>query len=236
MHLQNARLNQLLATVQEQDRAELARELHDEIGPFLFSVGLDISAIHQTINRNHDIADQLTPRLEAIRTSVAHMQKHIKLILGRLRPTVLVDLGLARAMDNLIDFWRKRHPDVVFDLKMASESFGVQLDQGIYRIVRESLNNAFRHGRPSEIEIKIHLVEDDRVVAVDVVDDGGGMKPSNAAAGFGITGMHERAAMLGGTISVQNRGDGKGVAVSARLPRQSLSEFFIREAEGATLP
>jgi two-component system, NarL family, sensor histidine kinase UhpB len=233
MHLQNARLNQLLATVQEQDRAELARELHDEIGPFLFSVGLDISAIHQTINRNEDIAGQLAPRLEAIRASVAHMQKHLKLILGRLRPAVLLDLGLAQAMDNLIDFWRERHPDVVFDLKMARESFGERLDECIYRIVRESLNNALRHGRPSEIDIKIQMAADDTAVAVEVVDDGGGMKPSSAAISFGITGMQERAAMLGGTLSVENRGDGTGVAVIAQLPRRSPSESSIVEAEGA---
>jgi two-component system sensor histidine kinase UhpB len=223
MHLQNARLNQLLATVQEQDRAEFARELHDEVGPFLFSVGLDISAI-QTISRNGDVADQLAPRLEAIRASVVHMQKHLKLILGRLRPAVLLDLGLAQAMDNLIDFWRERHPDVVFDLKMARESFGERLDECIYSIVRESLNNALRHGMPSEIDIKIQTVVEDKSVMVEVVDDGGGMNPSNAAIGFGITGMQERAAMLGGTILVRNRGDGKGVAVNAQLPRPSSSE------------
>jgi two-component system sensor histidine kinase UhpB len=230
MQLQNDRLNQMLANVRDEDRAELARELHDEIGPFLFSVGLDISAIHRTLNRDEDISAQLAPRLEAIRASVAHMQKHLKLILGRLRSAVLLDLGLAQAMDNLIDFWRERHPDVVFDLKMTPESFGERLDEGIYRIVRESLNNALRHGKPNEIDIKIQLVKEDEV-AIDVVDDGGGMKPANAAVGFGIRGMQERAAMLGGTVSVQNRNDGKGVAVSARLSRHAPFKFSTGEAE-----
>jgi two-component system, NarL family, sensor histidine kinase UhpB len=232
MQVQNTRLNQQLATVQEEDRAELARELHDEIGPFLFSVGLDISAIQQAINRNENIAAQLASRLQAIRESVAHMQKHLKIILGRLRPTVLLDLGLAQAMDNLIDFWRERHPDVVFDLKMSPESFGERLDEGIYRIVRESLNNALRHGKPSEIDINIQLTADD-AVAVSVVDDGGGMNPADAPPGFGITGMQERAALLGGTVSVQNRSDGQGVAVNVRLPRRAPSELCTGEAEGA---
>jgi two-component system sensor histidine kinase UhpB len=138
-------------------------------------------------------------------------------------------------MDNLIDFWRERHPDVVFDLKMARESFGDRLDEGIYSIVRESLNNALRHGRPSEIDIKIQTVEDDKSVMIEVVDDGGGMKPSNSAVGFGITGMQERVAMLGGTILVRNRGDGKGVTVSAQLPRPRSSESSV-EVEGAILP
>jgi signal transduction histidine kinase len=88
---------------------------------------------------------------------------------------------------------------------------------------------------PSEIDIKIELGEDGRVVTIEVVDDGGGMKASNAAIGFGITGMQERAAMLGGTILVQNRGDGKGVAVTARLPRHGPSELCI-EVERAISP
>jgi two-component system, NarL family, sensor histidine kinase UhpB len=232
MKLQNVRLNEQLANVQEEERAELARELHDEIGPFLFAVSLDISAMHQITSKSEDISSQLAPRLEAIRTAIAHMQKHLKIILGRLRPTVLFDLGLAQAIDNLIDFWRRRHPDVVFDLNVVPESFGEPLDQGIYRIVRESLNNALRHGHPSEVDISIRLADND-TIAIEVVDDGGGMKSSDAAVGFGITGMQERAAKLGGTISVQNRSDGKGVVVSVRLPCQRRPESPKGEADGA---
>jgi two-component system, NarL family, sensor histidine kinase UhpB len=232
MKLQNARLNEQLANVQEEERADLARELHDEIGPFLFAVGLDISAIHQTVNANDGISAQLAPRLEAIRAAIAHMQKHLKIILGRLRPTVLLDLGLAQAIDNLIDFWKGRHPDVVFDLRVSPESFGELLDEGIYRIVRESLSNALRHGHPSEIDISIRFEVGD-TVAIDVVDDGGGMKPANAAVGFGITGMQERVALLGGTVSIGNRSDGKGVVVSARLPFHVPAGRPAREVEEA---
>jgi two-component system, NarL family, sensor histidine kinase UhpB len=229
MKVQNARLNEQLANVQEEERADLARELHDEIGPFLFAVGLDISAIHQIVSANDDISIQLASRLEAIREAIAHMQKHLKIILGRLRPTVLLDLGLAQAIDNLIDFWKGRHPDVVFSLKVTPESFAA-LDEGIYRIVRESLSNALRHGHPNEIDIRIEF-ETDHTVAIDVVDNGGGMKPPNAAVGFGITGMQERVTLLGGTISVANRSDEKGVVVSARLPFQTAPEFPAREVE-----
>jgi two-component system sensor histidine kinase UhpB len=222
MQLQNARLNEQLASVQEEDRAELARELHDEIGPFLFAVGLDIATIHQTVSANGgDVSAQLGPRIEAIRTAIAHVQKHLKIVLGRLRPSVALDLGLAQAMDNLVDFWRAREPTVEFALEVVPESFG-ELDDGIYRIAREGLSNALRHGHPSKIDISIRSATNG-TIEVDVVDDGGGMKSSNGTVGFGITGMQERAALLGGTISVQNRSDGKGVVVSARLPCQRPS-------------
>jgi two-component system, NarL family, sensor histidine kinase UhpB len=233
MQLQNARLNEQLANVQEEDRAELARELHDEIGPFLFAVGLDIATINQAVSADAGISAQLAPRLEAIRTAIAHMQKHLKIILGRLRPAVLLDLGLAQALDNSVDFWKGRHPNVVFDLKMAPENFSERLDEGIYRIVRESLSNALRHGHPSEIDISIQLGADDNV-EIDVIDDGGGLMPTTSAAGFGITGMQERAALLGGTVSVQNRDDGKGVVVRARLPLQSHQNLRQPESTFST--
>jgi two-component system, NarL family, sensor histidine kinase UhpB len=231
MQLQNSRLNEQLAKVQEEERADLARQLHDEIGPFLFAAGLDISAIHQTINENEDISARLAPRLAAIRAAISHMQKHIKIILGRLRPSVLLDLGLAQAIQSLIDFWRKRHPKIVFDLRMSPDSFDEPLDEGIYRIVRESVNNALLHGQPGKIDISIRLGADG-IVQIDVTDDGGGLKLSTGGVRFGIMGMRERAALLGGTISVQNRSDGKGVAVSARLPCQKSPGFSEGEAEG----
>ena len=147
------------------------------------------------------------------------MQKHFKIILGRLRPTAGLDLGLAPAMDNLIDFWRSREPNVVFNLKVVPESFGDLLDEGIYRIAREALSNALRHGHPTKIDINVRCTTND-TVEVEIVDDGGGMKSSNGAVGFGVTGMQERAALLGGTISVQDRSDRKGVVVSVRFPCQ----------------
>jgi two-component system, NarL family, sensor histidine kinase UhpB len=229
MQLQNTRLNEQLAKVQDEERAELARELHDEIGPFLFAVGLDIATIHQTLSTNGDVSAQLEPRLESVRAALAHMQKHLKIILGRLRPTAVLDLGLAQAMDNLIDFWRTREPNVAFNLKVIPESFGDMLDEGIYRIAREGLSNALRHGHPTKIDINVRSTTND-TVEVEIIDDGGGMKSSNGAVGFGITGMQERAALLGGTISVQDRSDRKGVVVSARFPCQKSAALRAADA------
>jgi signal transduction histidine kinase len=72
------------------------------------------------------------------------MQKHSAVTLGRSRPAVILDLGLPRTIDNLIDFWKRRHPKVVFDLEMSPERFGEPLDEGIYRIAQESLNSTLR--------------------------------------------------------------------------------------------
>ncbi len=223
MRRQNSRLNEQLHNVQEEERAGLARELHDEIGPFLFAVGLDVSSIHQMAKGERSLQRTLAPRLEAIRDAVAHMQKHLKVILGRLRPIALFDLGLPHAIDNIVDFWRARYPNVMFDVRICRENLGERLEEVVYQIVRESLSNALRHGHPSRVQVEIEAV-DGGAIGISVVDDGGGMSPTGSAIGFGITGMQERAALIGGTLTVCDRVDGKGVIVRAKLPLDRSAE------------
>jgi len=225
MKSQNDELNHRLAAVQERERADLARDLHDEIGPLLFAASLDIATIKQCLPV--DTAAKVAPRLEAIRDAVTEMQRHLKEILRRLRPAVLQDMGLAAAVDSIVAFWRVRHPHVVFDVDLPPDDFGEPLEGMIYRIINESTSNALRHGRPSRIEISVALGAE-HTLAVDVADDGGGM--DDAAAGFGITGMRERVALLGGTLTIRNRPEGSGVTVSARVPldRQAHLEETVR--------
>jgi two-component system, NarL family, sensor histidine kinase UhpB len=217
MKLQNDRLNEQLASVQEEERADIARELHDEIGPFLFAVGLDVAAMHQA--SKNDATTPLAPRIEAMREAIAHMQKHLKSILVRLRPPVFLDFGLAHAVDDVVGFWKARRPDILFDIEIPEESFGKLPDDCIYRIIRESLSNALRHGEPTRIDITA-LIEAENTVTVEVIDDGHGIMPPGPFVGFGVAGMRERAASLGGTLIVKNRVDSTGVIVRAEFPVQ----------------
>jgi two-component system, NarL family, sensor histidine kinase UhpB len=214
MEVRNRHLAEQLATVQDEERSDLARDLHDEIGPLLFAVSVDLASIRQ---QNESPSNPtIVPRLDAIRDAVGQMQRHVKSILGRLRPPTLLDLGPAHAVDNLIVFWKARYPAVVFDVDMPPDSFGPAIDEQIYRIIQESLNNALRHGRAQHIAIAVRL-DVDRVIAVDVSDDGVGFQAASGA-GFGLLGMQERVQSLGGTLSAGNRHDRSGVIVSARLP------------------
>jgi two-component system, NarL family, sensor histidine kinase UhpB len=218
MKAQNDQLNEQLESVQEEERADIARELHDEIGPFLFAVSLDVSAMQRVAKGR--AAAELAPRIDAVRDAIAHMQRHLKSILGRLRPTVLLDLGLAHAVESLVDFWKVRHPHIDFGVDIDQESFGRVLDDAIYRIVREALSNALRHGTPDHIGIAVRQQSED-IITVEIVDNGGGLSSPEPIAGFGITGMQERVALLGGTLVVGNRPGGGGVIVAARFPRRT---------------
>jgi two-component system sensor histidine kinase UhpB len=212
---QNKRLHEQLVTVQEEERADIARDLHDEIGPFLFSVEVDAAAIRHL--RERWIHDEIGPRIIRIQEAISHMQKHVKGILGRLKPAAVEELGLAHAVGNLAAFWQSRQPSLLFRIEVCEESFGETLDTTVYRLIQESLSNAIRHGSPSVIEIVVDKA-DGCVLAVRVQDDGGGLPEAPSGAGFGITGMKERVAALGGSLSVRNRFDCRGTIVVAHLP------------------
>jgi two-component system sensor histidine kinase UhpB len=212
---QNKRLQEQLATVQDEERADLARNLHDEIGPLLFAADVDAVAIDQLASAgNHS---EIPGRVGIIREAIGQMQRHVRDILGRLRPAVLLDLGLAHALDNLVSFWRAHRPNLNFRVDVPDESFGELLDGTVYRIVQESLGNAVRHGNPTTIEIDVKQTADG-AIDVRIVDDGGGLKSNGRPGGLGINGMQERAAALGGELEVRNRPDRRGVVVSARIP------------------
>lgn len=215
---QNKRLQEQLATVQDEERADLARDLHDEIGPLLFAADVDAVAIDQLAREGR--YEQVSEQVGVIRDAIGQMQRHVRDILGRLRPAMLLDVGLAHAIHHLVSFWRAHRPNLKFALSVPEEGFGEPLDGTIYRIVQESLSNAVRHGEPSLIEISV-AVEGNGIVTVSVTDDGSGLKPNGRPGGFGIIGMQERIASLGGVLEVKNRASGSGVVVSALLPKRA---------------
>ncbi|MBV8653022.1 MAG: HAMP domain-containing protein, partial [Alphaproteobacteria bacterium] len=219
MEAQNRRLNERLLTLLEEERSDLARDLHDEVGPFLFAVNIDVATIRRLIASGEH--SEIPERLSAISEAVGHMQKHVKAILGQLRPIGLVEFGLTAAIDNLAKFWRFRHPEIAFIVSVAdgTEGFGDPLDTTIYRIVQESLSNAVRHGNPSRIEVEVSQ-DAGRTIVARVSDDGTGLAEAGVDVGFGLIGMRERVAALGGSLVVENGPGARGLTVTARLPAE----------------
>lgn len=211
---QNRRLNDQLSRVQEEERADIARDLHDEFGPFLFSVDVDARSIREAADGGKA---EISRSADDIRSSVAHMQKHLRSILGRLRPSALLDLGLAPALDHLVGFWRSRQPGIAFSLSVDRQSFGMREDDTCYRVVQESISNAVRHGKSTAIDISVHSDEAGSI-HVRVRDNGSGLNVSGTK-GFGLVGMRERVAALRGQVTVEGDPGGTGVLVYAVLPK-----------------
>lgn len=220
MEDKNRRLTEQLSTVQEEERADLARDLHDEIGPFLFSADVDAAAIGRCTEAGKH--EEIQSHVATLRDSIGHMQRHVKDLLGRLRSRGLVDVGLVDAVENLTSFWNARYPDVEFDVAIIDGSYGEVVDQTAFRIIQESLSNAMRHGRAKHVEIEV--ARQNGGLAILVRDNGQGFTKSDSSSGFGIVGMRERVAAFEGTLDVAERKDGNGVVVRAWLPVEDTIE------------
>jgi two-component system sensor histidine kinase UhpB len=216
MQARTQRLEAQIATLQDEERADLARDLHDEIGPHLFAVNVDAAMARGLIAEGKPA--EATRQVEAIQQSVGHMQRLVRDILGRLRPTELIDLGLAAAIGELTAFWSARHPAIGFAVRVADDEIlavGEATRETLYRVVQEALNNAVRHGRPNRIEVEVGRQSPGEVFAR--VSDDGAPSAAPGASGFGLTGMRERVAAAGGALNI-DRGETGGWTVTARLP------------------
>jgi two-component system sensor histidine kinase UhpB len=217
---ENRRLNEQLLTLQEQERAELARDLHDEVSSYLFAIGADAAAASLLFKegRTSEVGD----RLQSIAKAVRHMQRQVRCMLGRLRPIGLAEFGLHEAIENRVAFWRRRRPEIEYRVKMSPEcdDFGELADTSICRIIQEGLSNSVRHARPKLITISVEAGRDEErgcgEVKVTVADDGQGMRAPRKL-GYGLIGLNERIGAIGGRLNFST-GSGQGFAVRAVIP------------------
>jgi two-component system sensor histidine kinase UhpB len=213
MELQNRTLQTRIECIQEEERAELARDLHDEVAPFLFAVSADASLIRQLAAAGHPAG--LDMLAENILSSVGHMQKHLRHVLSRLMPNVLLDLGLAGAIETLVHFWQSRRPDILFTLHVDAEKLDDRRTAVAFRVVQEGLNNAVRHANPTQVDIRVENTR--KGCVIEVADNGAGMPPEPQPKGLGLLGMRERVNAVGGRLRVESRAGSTGVRIHALL-------------------
>jgi two-component system sensor histidine kinase UhpB len=216
------RLHERMATLRDVERAAIARDLHDEIGPYLFAIGVDAANAQKLAGRvgPHAEAEAIAEAARNVVDATAHAQRGVRSLLGRLRPATPVELGLGAALEELLAFWRRRRPEAAWELRLASGS-GDGLDRVIaeagYRVVQEALGNAARHGHPSRVEVV--LARRDGWLLLEISDDGGGAPslPQGSAASFGLRGMAERVEGLGGRFTWISQ-PRRGVIIRTELP------------------
>jgi len=211
----NLALYRRLLTAQEAERAEIARDLHDDIGPLLFAINIDTAAGERAAGAGD--AAEAQRSAQAVRETVQQMQVRVRGIVDRLRPVGLAELGLGRAIESLAGFWRRLQPAVEFRLDLPDDiEVGGSCSITAYRIVQEAVSNALRHARPGIVSVAIHVEGDPPgVLVVRIADDGDGAAPIEP--GFGLLGMEERVRAAGGELDV-TLVPGSGVTVTARLP------------------
>ncbi len=211
-------LAQRLLAVREEERRRLARELHDEFGQCLASVGAEAAFIAA---RAESTDPTLLPAARAVSAVTGHMMESLQGILHQLRPVGLEEFGLAAALDQLMAGWRRRQPGCDFALAVAGEidALPADLTVSLYRIVQESLTNALRHGTPGRVAVS--LERDATGCRLRVEDDGDGVAPPSPGSGLGVLGMRERVEALGGRFALEPLAP-RGMRVRADFPPEAL--------------
>lgn len=218
----NQRMAGQMLAIQEEERSDLARDLHDEMGPFLFAVRVDAEAI-ATLGRENGNAS-LVDHARAITDAVSHIQAQVRLILKQLRPGG--EVGLDQAIANLAAFWQRHHQSIAItlDVTAAHEGFGPDIDAVIFRLIQEGLTNAARHSQAARVWVTV--TADRAAIRVILEDDGVGFGTQKREGGLGLAGMRERLAPLAGLLTLDQR-PGGGARLTAILPRQATPMLTV---------
>jgi two-component system sensor histidine kinase UhpB len=219
------RLAEHAVSVQDSERKEIARELHDEFGPYLFALRAHATSLMRIADTPQPSAESLRKHGSAILDQLNALQQFNRRVLERLRPVGLAELGLFEAIGALVRLWQQAHPDVAIRTAISRSlgETGETADLTIYRTIQEALTNVFRHTGATSIDVTVKSAEPPSSLTrsnhgcalVQVHDNGGGLKPDHKL-GHGLTGMRERIVALGGTLTVAS--SDAGVLVEAIVP------------------
>ncbi|MFT3731875.1 MAG: HAMP domain-containing protein [Hyphomicrobium sp.] len=222
----NQRLTANMIMIQDEERRDLARELHDELGPYLFRMRTDASLL----GREFDKAEIDRTRARTLNDQVlAHLdllQQTNRRVLERLTPAGLAELGLSGALRAMAEMWRRNKRDVDVSLSIDGDIDSLDETQKltIYRVVQEGLTNAFRHSGASQIDVSVsRMLSHDASADVSrrgntkiiIRDNGRGF--ANTTDGFGLKAMRERIAALSGSFAIDSTAV-DGTCLSVALP------------------
>ncbi len=216
-----------LMSIQESERKELARELHDEFGASLFGIRAAASCVVEaaaTEGAPGPRFKEIIDRAKAISSLADVIQKHNYRILERIQPIVLNEMGLFNALRHLADGWAAAHRGFACDIVTPEIPPDLSPDASltIYRIVQECLTNVARHSKANRVDIVVDILPSQQMI-LRISDNGVGL-PAGFRFGFGLLGMSERARNLNGNLKVSNRrGGGTIVEVAIPLPHTSMA-------------
>ena len=199
----------------EDEKARIARELHDELGQLLTALKMDLSWLRERVRE-----DEVAPKLEEMGRLLDQTVSSTRRISADLRPLMLDDLGLADAASWLVDDFGKRYgiaSRIEINADGGLEHLPKNVATTVYRAIQESLTNVARHSGARNAWVL--LAAQDGSLEVEVEDDGRGIAPEDLAKGrsLGLKGMRERISFIGGTFEVARAPRG-GTRLKIRVP------------------
>ena len=214
-----AELFRSVVAAQESERQRIARDLHDETGQSLTAIGMGLRGLSGKLGpRNKDAI----VTLHKLETLTADSLKELQRLITDLRPSHLDDLGLSAALRWYASRIQEHSSlNVRVDIHAEERDLDDAMKITIFRIIQESLNNIIKHAQATHVNIHVHFEE--KGVRINVFDNGIGFdrdevqQRRTSRPSLGLAGMEERAALLGGTVTIQSR-PGYGTEVEAAIP------------------
>jgi two-component system sensor histidine kinase UhpB len=196
LNSENRGLLRRMVSLQDAERRDISRELHDELGPLLFAIRANVIAMIDDEGNGERLPDV---REQRVLQAVEALQVTNRRILERLRPLLIEELGLDASIQKLLRDVHAQVPDMVvtmdIDPKIASADTVVA--QTVYRVLQESITNVLKHAGASVLRVRTEVAND--AIVVEIADNGA-TGPLEPKYGRGLTGMRERLRALDGTF------------------------------------
>jgi signal transduction histidine kinase len=197
----------------ERERARWARELHDETLQQLAGLKVLLSGTRRRAQLDDVINTALGQAIGQIEDSIGELRR----LIADLRPATLDDLGLAPAVEALVE--RVSHTSglkTTARIELGAQRLPTAVEDTAYRLVQEALTNVMKHAGASEVAVTLR--QEDDTVLISVADDGVGIDPNQGTEGFGLIGMRERVALAAGTLTISAGRGGTGTLIDVHLP------------------
>lgn len=216
LQIENARLaEQARAAAVDAERQRLARELHDSVTQSLYSVIL-LSSGWQNMAKQGVLEDPASAFAQIGEVALDAIRE-MRLLIHQLRPPILDEIGLVRALQQRLDFVELR-TDIEPQLETSGDvdKLPSELEEQLFLIAQEALNNTLRHARAESVVVALKL--DENQITLTVSDDGRGFDPTESKGGMGLRTMRERARSIRGTIDIVSRPACDGTIVRITVP------------------
>ncbi len=226
-----------LVTGQEAERERIGRDIHDHVGQRLTALRLQLESL-KTEMKTDPGSKSVAQRVETLDELAQSLDADLSHLAWELRPTALERFGLIEALRLLVKEWSKQCgvPARFEATNLRDLSLGKNVETHLFRITQEALNNIAKHARAANVDI--HLTNNVGTVSLIIEDDGCGFTNSDKAqrnrllSGLGLTGMQERAQLIGGSFEINSR-KGNGTTIFVRIP-ETATKAAVSESRGGT--
>ncbi len=209
-----------LQSIREQERTNIAREMHDELGQLLTALKMDLSMLSDdVIEKTGDMTpERVVEEITAMTSLVDQTISQVRKLIRELRPEALDNLGLFPAIEWLVDEFRSRyHIDCELTLQADSPELDQEREIAVFRIIQEALTNVARHSKATKATVVLRQIED--MLEMAICDNGIGIPPEKLEDKntFGLIGMKERAIVFGGNVEI-GWDENHGTCVRIQIP------------------